>query len=64
MSCLNRPIKIIVDSAGHLAVCGRADGWDVVIDGMLWQTAGKSACYAGEEVFPEPLHAVWQHLPF
>ena len=27
--------------AGHLAVCGRADGWDVVVDGMPWRTAGK-----------------------
>ena len=25
MSGLNRPIKIVVDPAGNLAVCGRAD---------------------------------------
>ena len=31
-------------------VCGRADGWDVVVDGMLWRTAGKSVRYAGELV--------------
>ena len=28
--------------AGHLAVCGRADGKDVVADGKLRRTAGKS----------------------
>ena len=54
---LNRPIS-------HLAVCGRADGRDVVVDGMLWRTAGESARYAGELVVPEPLDAVWRHLPF
>ena len=27
--------------AGHLAVCGRADGGDVVADGMAWRTAMK-----------------------
>ena len=42
--------KIVVVLACHLAVCGRADGRDVVVDGMLWRTAGKSACYAGELV--------------
>ena len=31
---------------------------DVVVDGMLWRTAGKSARYACELVFPEPLDAV------
>ena len=43
---------------GHLAVSGRADGRDVVVDDMLWRTAGKSALYAGELVVPEPLDAV------
>ena len=38
--------------------CGRADGRDVVVDGILWRTAGKSARYAGELVVPEPLDAV------
>ena len=27
--------------SGHLAVCGRANGRDVVVDGMQWRTAGK-----------------------
>ena len=44
--------------AGHLAVCGRADGRDVVADGMLWRTSEKSALYAGELVVLEPLDAV------
>ena len=48
----------------HLAVSGRADGRDVVADGMLWRTAGKSARYVGEQVVPEPLDAVRRHLPF
>ena len=46
-----------------MAVCGRADGKDVVIDGMLWQPAGKSARYAGELAVPEPLDAVRRHQP-
>ena len=50
--------EIVVDPAGHLAVCCRADGRDVVVDGMLWRTAEKSACYAGELVVPEPLDVV------
>ena len=29
-----------------------------MVDGMLWQTVGKSARYAGELVVPEPLDAV------
>ena len=37
--------------------CGRANGRDIVVDGMLRQTAGKSICYAGKLEFPEP-HAV------
>ena len=45
-------------------VCGRTDGRDVVVDGMLWRTAGKSARYAVELVVPEPLDAVRRHLPF
>ena len=39
-------------------VCGRADDRDVSVDGMLRRTNGKSACYAGELVVPEPLNAV------
>ena len=35
-----------------------------MVDGMLWRTAWKSACYAGELVVPEPLDAVQRHLPF
>ena len=50
--------------AGHLVVCGRAGGRDVVVDGILWRTAGKSVCCAGELVVPEPLDAVQLYLPF
>ena len=56
--------EIVVSPAGHLAVCGRADGRDVVVDGMLWRTAGKSARYAGELEVPEPFDAVQRYLPF
>ena len=41
---------------------GRSSGRDVVVDGMLWRTAGKSVRYAGELVVPEPLDAVRRHL--
>ena len=34
--------EMVVVPASHLAVCCRADGRDVVVDGMLWRTAGKS----------------------
>ena len=61
---LNRPIRDRSRPGGYLAVCGRADGRDIVIDGMLWRTAGKSARYAAELVVPEPLDAVRRHLPF
>ena len=50
--------------AGHLAVSGRADGWDIVADGMLSRTAEKSVRYEGEMVVPESLDAVRLHLPF
>ena len=53
-----------VDQAGHLAVCGRADDRDVVVDGKLWRTSWKSVRYAGELEVPEPLDAVRRHLPF
>ena len=59
---LNRPI--IVASASHLAVSGRADSRDVVVDGILLRTAGKSARYTRKLVVPEPLDAVQRHLPF
>ena len=49
---------VVIFPGGHLAVCGRAAGRDVVVDGMLWRTAGKSARYAGELVVPEPLEAI------
>ena len=39
-------------------VCGRADGMDVVLDGMLRRTAWKSVHYAGELFVPELLDAV------
>ena len=45
-------------------ICGRADGRDAVVDGMLWRTAGKSARYTDELVVPELLDAVRRHLPF
>ena len=48
---------------GHLAVCGRADCRDVVVDDMLWRIAGKSVRYAGELVVPEPLSGVRRHQP-
>ena len=47
-----------------MAACGRADGRNFVVDGMLRRTAGKSVSYAGEPVVPEPLDAVRRHLPF
>ena len=37
---------------------------DVVVEGMLWRTAVKSARYADKLVVPEPLDAVRFHLPF
>ena len=43
----------------HLVVCGRGDGRDIVVDGMLRRTAGKSVHYAGELIVPDPLDAVW-----
>ena len=58
---LNRPIRDRRRSGGHLAVRDRAD---VVVDGMLWRTAGKSARYAGELLVPVSLDAVRSHLPF
>ena len=50
--------------AGHLVVCGRVDGRDVVEDGMLRRTAGKSVRYAGELIVPESLDAVRRHMQF
>ena len=35
-----------------------------MVDGIPWQTAGKSARYAGELIVPEPLDAVRRHLLF
>ena len=55
--------EIIVEPAGNLAVCGRADGRDGVVDCMVWRTAVKSVHYAVELVVPEPLYAVRRHLP-
>ena len=61
---LDRPIRDRHDLAGHLANCGRAVGWDVVVDVMLWRTAVKSGRYACELADPEPIDAVRRHLPF
>ena len=43
---------IVIIPAGHLALGGRANGRDVVADGMLWRTAGKSDRRAGRLVVP------------
>ena len=64
MLCLYRPIRDSRLSGRSSAVCGRSDGTDVVVDDMLWRTAGKSIRYAGELVVPEPLDAVRRHQPF
>ena len=61
---LNRPIGDRRRPAGHLVICGRAYGRDVMVDGMLRRTAWKSGRYAGELVVPEHLDAVRRHLPF
>ena len=37
---------------------------DVVVDGMLRRSAGKSVRYAGELIVPEPLDAVRRRMPF
>ena len=49
-------------SAGQLAVCGRADGRDVEVEGMLRRSSGKSVRYTGELVVPDHLEAVGRHL--
>ena len=54
---------IVVDPVGHLAVCGRADFKDAMVDGKLRQT-WKLICYAGELIVSGPLDTVWRHLPF
>ena len=56
--------EIAIVPTGHLAVCGGADGRDVVVHGMLRRTAEKSVRYAGELVASEPLNAVRRHLPY
>ena len=61
---LSQPIRDRRLSGWSLVICGRADDRDIVVDGMLWRPAGKSARYAGELVVPEPLDAVQRHLPF
>ena len=58
---LNRSIR---DRRNSGRSSGRADGRDVLVDSMLWQTSGKSARHDGELVVPEPLYAGRQHLPF
>ena len=42
--------EIVVLLAGYLALCGRADGRDVVVDGMLRRTVRKYVHYADELV--------------
>ena len=58
---LNRPIRDHRRSG--LSSVGLWRSRDVVVDGMLWRTARKSARYAGELVVPVPLDAVRRHLP-
>ena len=60
---LDRPIIDRRRSGRSSVICGRADGRDVVVDGMIWRTAWKSARYAGEVVVPASLDAVRRHLP-
>ena len=70
---LSRPIRDRRLSGWSSGGLWRADGRDVVIDGMLRRTAGKSVCllancweiclFAGELVVAEPLDAV-RRLPF
>ena len=55
---------MVVDPAGHLTVCVRADGMDIAVDDRLWRTAGKSVRHAGEQVVPEPLDAIRRNQPF
>ena len=58
-----RPIPVHQRSSSFRPVCDRAEGRDVVVDGMLWRTTWKSVRYAGELIAPEPLDAVRRHLP-
>ena len=57
-------LDVRLKPADHLAVCGRADGWDVVVNGMVRRTFWKPVRYACELVVPEPLNAVRRHPPF
>ena len=63
MSGLIRPIRDRRRSC-RSSVCGRDDGRDVVVDGMLRRRAVKSDHYTSELVLPDSLHAVWRHLSF
>ena len=36
MAVLTASWRMLLMADGHLAVCGRADGRDVVVDGILW----------------------------
>ena len=60
----HRPIRDRRRSGQPSAVCGRGDGSDVVVDGMVRQADGKSDHYVVELVIPEPLDAVRRNLPF
>ena len=56
--------EIVVDAAGNLAVCGRADDMDFAVDDMPRRTAGKSVRFGGELVVLKPLDAFRRHLAF
>ena len=51
-----RLVADVFERLSHLSVCGRADGWNVVLDGMLRRNARKSALYAGELVPYSPAY--------
>ena len=55
---VNRPIRDRCRSGRSSGGLGRADGRDVVVDGMLRRDAGKSARYAGVLVVPVTLDSV------
>ena len=55
---LNRPMRDRRRSSWLSGGLWQIDGRDVVVEGMPWRTAGKSARYAGELIVPDPLDVV------